>query len=376
MSLKENLTIKKEKKTDRIFCHEDYAADAYKLYCGQKNSFFFKKDLERGELVKITGIASISEYKIYFEVNNAINILIDLSKEKRFLELHNVNAKTFVAWLSTKNGKKEFIDSEYQILITQSSPNLKASLIAGYGEKIKLEFKEQIKNPTMAFEAKVIGKNQGGFIVDVCGVNAFLPGGLAAANKIVNFDEYEGKSIKVMVEDYLSDIQTYIMSHKKYLDHVLPTLINDYDWTIIHEGEVTGYNKYGIFLEFYGMFTGLLHTSKMSPVIKKKFDNRQIKVAQKLSVWVKEVNNKNRLVLTNIEPGTEVNVEIGTIMTGKVTGIKEYGVFIKLKSGESGLISKRDVSREFIMNEIIDVKIIDIKEDKLFFIEFIEHIKK
>lgn len=368
MRLEENLAIKKQNPKDKIYCSEDYALDAYNMY--QAKSFFVRKDLTAGELVNITGIAGIKKNEIYFEVNNSANVPIDINKEKRFLELHGIDTKSFIKWISTKEGKEEFVKRNHQIKILESTPNLRSSLIAGYAESMKQEFLEQLKNPKTAYEAKIIGKNQGGFLVDVCGVQAFLPGGLAAANKINNFDDYIGKKVKVMIEDYLSDIQTYIVSHKKYLDCVLPSLIEDYDWTKQHTGIVTGSNKYGIFVEFYELFTGLLHTSKMTQQIKEMFDKHQIKTGSEITCWIREKTNSNRLVLTNYEPGSEDDkIKIHEIHSGKVTGVKEYGVFVKLKSGESGLIPKSDVKREYNLNETVRVEVTNIKDDKLFFVE-------
>jgi ribosomal protein S1 len=378
MPLKENLSIKKVNSQDRIFCDEDYAQDLYNRYNRQNNNFV-RKDLQAGELVKITGISSIQKNEIYFEVNNSSNIPIDIKKEKRFLEIHGVNEKQFINWISTKEGKKSFVEEEHNILVLQSTPNLKTSLISGFAEKMKDEFKEQLKKPSRAYDAKVVGKNQGGFLVDVYGVQAFLPGGLAAANKIVDFDEYMGKNVKVMIEDYLTDIQTYIVSHKKYLDHVLPSLLKEHDWTKQHEGEVTGSNKYGVFVEFYGQFTGLLHTSKMTNEVKDKFTARQFKPGEKITCWVREVTNDNRLVLTNFEPGSsEDMVKVGEVHKGKITNIQPYGTFVRLKDGTSGLILKDNLkSKEWKVNDFILVEVENIKEDgKIFFLDRGEPLKQ
>lgn len=372
MRLEENLTIKKQNPKDKIYCHEDYAADLYNKICGN-SSFFVKKDLDAGEVVAITGISSVNKSEIYFEVNKSSNIPIDMEKEKRFIELHGVSISEFMSWIKTKNGQEEFVSRGHQIFIEESTPNLKASLIKGYAEKMKVEFLEQIKNPKTAYEAKVIGKNQGGFLVDVCGVQAFLPGGLAAANKIVNFDNFIGKNVKVMVEDYLSDIRTFIMSHKKYLKHVLPIQIKEYDWNVQHTGKVTGTNKYGVFVEFYTKFTGLLHYSKMNEETKERYTNRQFKPGDEITCWVREITPAQNLVLTDFEPGTEEDqLKVNKVYKGKVTGVKDYGVFVKLKSGESGLIGKQNVEREFELHEKVKVILTNIKEDKLYFKEFIE----
>lgn len=377
MPLKENLTIKKTNSSDRIFCDEDYAQDLYNKYNGSSIQIS-KKDLQAGELVNITGVSSIQKNEIYFEVNGSSNIPIDIKKEKRFLEIHGVNEKQFINWISTKEGKKHFVDEQHKVLILQSTPNLRTSLIAGYAEKMKDEFRQQLKKATAAYDAKIIGKNQGGFIVDVYGVQAFLPGGLAAANKIVDFNEYVGKTVKVMIEDYLNDIQTYIVSHKKYLEYILPSLIKQHDWTKQHTGEVTGSNKYGVFVEFYGQFTGLLHTSKMTNETKEKFNSRQFKPGDSVTCWVREVTPDQRLVLTDFEPGTaEDTVKVGEVHKAKITNIKPYGIFVRMKDGTSGLIYKDKVkSQEWKVNDIMLVEVESINEEgKIFFLDRGEALK-
>jgi predicted RNA-binding protein with RPS1 domain len=358
-------------KNEKVYCQESYTLELYKLYNGSQTIIpKGGKDIEKDQLLQITGISSITDNEIYFEVNNMTAVPVELNKEKYFFEFHGLTKLSFAKWLKTPEGRKQFIEEKNLLYIVNSFPNLRGSLLGGFQRKLCEEFHAQIKNPTAAYNAKIISKNQGGFIVDVFGMSAFLPGGLAAANKILDFDKYIGKTVPVMVEDYLSDIDTFIMSNKKYVQHMLPTLADEFDTTVPHIGIVTGCIKYGIFIEFGDVFTGLLHTSKMLPEIKKKFEENRFVPGDEIECWVREIGKDYKLVLTNFEPGTEEDsLKVGEIYEAKITAIKDFGMFIKLKSGEIGLISSSYFKNpeDYVQGADLKVKLKSIKGDKFYF---------
>ena len=94
-----------------------------------------------------------------------------------------------------------------------------------YIANIKREFMQEIKDPKKAYVAKIKEANKGGYFVEVQGVEAFMPGSLAAPNKLVDFRSLVGKEVVVMVEDFLPEMNSFIVSHKKYIAHVLPQRI-------------------------------------------------------------------------------------------------------------------------------------------------------
>ena len=89
---------------------------------------------------------------------------------------------------------------------------------------------EQIGHPNKAYTCTIKEANKGGFFVDILGVDAFMPGSLAAPNKIVDFQSYVGKEVIVMVEDFLKEMNSFIVSHKKYIDYMLPKKLDEIDF--------------------------------------------------------------------------------------------------------------------------------------------------
>ncbi len=348
-------------------CAEAFSQEYMVPIDSDRESSLFRKDFKVGETLKITGVNGTHGTCVFFTVDESDVVAeIDMQKEKRFLDVFNLDVKSFVDALASKEFREQFIAQDNYATITEVRPSLKLSLNAGFIEKTKEEFMRQIKEPKTAYVARIVAKNHGGFLVDVLGVQAFLPGSLAAANKIINFDEYIGKSINVMVEDYIPEIKTFIMSHKKYLEYVLPSLIQKYDWSTKHTGIVTGANKYGVFVEFYDSITGLLHAVKMDEETKKKFDAHFYKPGDQITCYVHDIQN-NKLILTCFEPGSkEDSVQVGGQYVGKITGIAKFGTFVKLKTGEDGVI--RTNGKKYIKGDTVNVEVTEILEDgKIFF---------
>jgi ribosomal protein S1 len=76
----------------------------------------------------------------------------------------------------------------------------------------------QISNPKEAYIAKIYSRNEGGFFCKINGIECYMPGSLAAANKINNFDEMLGNEVIVMIEDFVKQTNIFIVSHKKYIN--------------------------------------------------------------------------------------------------------------------------------------------------------------
>ena len=203
------------------------------------------------------------------------------------------------------------------------------------------------------------------------GVEGFLPGGLAAANKIIDFDSYIGQEIIVMVEDFLKQTQTYVFSNKKYLAKVLPTKMRELSLTEEFVGTVTGTSKFGIFIEFNEIFTGLLHTSKMNTNTKELFENRQIHPGDDINFWVKEITNDNRIILTQEDPilkQKELDIFLlkhkDVYIHGNIIKNMRYGSLVKLDENFIGLLQTKPY--QYKIGDEVLVKIDSYKNDKIF----------
>jgi ribosomal protein S1 len=361
------------------YSRESYAQSLFDAYTG-KDSKVVKKDLSRGDCAEIVKIIGFNKHSMEIEIEGGLDITIDLRREKRFILAYGFDTvESFVDALQTKEARKSFLSNGVTAYIVESVPSVRVSLWQGYVQSIKDEFMEQISKPTKAYTCTVKEANKGGFFVDILGVDAFMPGSLAAPNKIIDFRSYVGKQIIVMIEDYLKEMNSFIVSHKKYIDFVLPELLDNLDLNQKYTGTVTGTSKYGVFIEFNEMFTGLLHTSKMKESTKLAFDLRQIKSGDSIDFYIAEISRDNRVILTEESPDDRYNrikqfifSVKDSVIDGEIVAVMGFGVIVSY-GDITGLVPLKEFRRMRIqMNQMkvkdrLNVKFDEFKDEKIVF---------
>ena len=374
-----NQKIKGQSNKVKCFSHEPYAQKLFDTLTSG-NSKVVKKDLVKGDCVPIVSVYNIRDGKMIVELLGGLAVDVDLGREKRFIQLFGFNTvNEFCDAFKNETTISKFIDQGLYAFIIEASPSIKISLWQGHIKKSKDEFMEEIKTPSKAYVAKVYEANKGGFFVEVHGVEAFMPGSLAAPNKINNFQSYVGKEVIVMIEDYLKDMNSFIVSHKKYIEHVLPKKINELDLNEEYSGTVTGTSKYGIFIEFNELFTGLLHHSKMKEDTLSKFRGRKYKPGDEIKFYINEISKDNRIILTE-ESKEEKRQKIAkfidengdNIILGNVAAIMNFGIIVN--AGElSGLVPSKDLKRakisikNYVNGDDIEVQFKELNDDKIVF---------
>jgi len=364
-----------EKYNDIIFNHENYALDMYESMF--VNNTIENKEVSIEEVKTIIDIVTIKADEMHVILTGMIDCIIDLNAEKTFITATGfTSTEQFVEWLGTENGKKDFLNNKFTLVIDQVKPYITGSIAKGYSQKLRSEYAEQIKNPTKAYFGKILEKNGGGFIIDVQGVLGFLPGSLAAANIVRDFNSMIGKTIPVVVEDFLKDSNTFVFSYKKYVAMVLPSKLENLDHTTIYEGVITGIAKFGIFIEFEEFFTGLLHSSKMTAECKEKFANQEFKPGSAISFWIKEITADNKIILTDENPQVrDLEIEdfkeknLGTIRGGEVVSIQPFGTLVKFQKDICGMISQKELKtkkKTFTVGETVMVSIDRVQNNKIF----------
>jgi ribosomal protein S1 len=364
-----------EKYGDKIYCHSPYAEDLAKLYT--RIGEVANKEPKVGETHKIIDIRrSMNPRELNVTLSGFIDGTINLEQERKFMQMIGYTEESFVNTVLSEEGKKSFCEKEYHVRIESIHPYVKASLYEGQLSYIKEEFFDQIKKPKTAYYGTITGKNQGGFIISVQGVNGFLPGSLAAANVVRDFDNMIGKTIPVMVEDYLNESSTFVFSYKKYLSHILPSKIENLDLDSRYEGEVTGVTKYGIFIEFDEIFTGLLHSSKMNSELKDKFRNHEFNPGDRIEFWIKEITSDKKIILTNEDPMSRrkeledfKEKNLGIIRGGEIVSLQPFGALVKLQKDIVGLISQKEIKmkkKRFSVGDNVMVTVEKIQNDKIF----------
>jgi ribosomal protein S1 len=185
-----------------------------------------------------------------------------------------------------------------------------------------------------------------------------------------------------MIEDFLKDMNSFVVSHKKYLAHILPIKTKELDLNKKYTGLVTGCSKYGIFVEFIELgigFTGLLHTSKMSVETKIQFNARNVKAGESIPFYIAEITKDNRIILTEESPEEKLNKIQNFILNSKdkvmestIAAVMNFGIIVNV--GElNGLIPIKEfkknkiMANNFISGDKINVLFDEYRDEKLVF---------
>ncbi len=225
--------------------------------------------------------------------------------------------------------------------------------------KKQADFQENIKKLQASFEAEEIIEGifrrrvKGGMIVEVFGLEAFLPGSQIALKPIPNLDQFIGKTANVKIIKLDGDRKNIIVSRKDVLEEELKEKRADLKGKIAVdaelEGEVKNITSYGAFIDLGGI-DGLLHITDMSWG-KVKHPSDILNIGDKLKVKVTaydEENEKVSLGLKQLVPQPWENIDVkyeeGSKAKGKVVNLTQYGAFVELEPGVEGLIHITEMS--------------------------------
>lgn len=313
----------------KVFCQEDYAQHLYDLMADNLRSVSGSKDLKNGHVYECR-ITSVNEKYAIAQTIEGQSIYIDLVKERKDAIKLNLEGLNFQ------------VGAETQAIVRNVMGTYYGSVIDCFIENTKLEFFEQITKQSVAYEAKIESINNGGYLVEVQGIKCFLPGSLAAANKITDFESYLGKKIYVMIDGYVKKKDIFVVSYKKYLTKIMDQKIQELDLTKKYKGHVTGTSDFGVFVEWEDIYTGLIH--------KTEFDNQKVAgfvAGDEIEFYIKEVKDDNRLTLTFGQPVDKTlkvyeikkSIEDGDnpIFTARVKHKRKNGALVELE--EVGLMA-------------------------------------
>jgi len=194
---------------------------------------------------------------------------------------------------------------------------------------------------------------KGGMIVDVLGIEGFLPGSQMSLKPIPNLDQFIGKEMTFKIVSLDEDRRNLIISRKKVLEeemgHKKQELLSHMEIGTELEGEVKNITQYGAFIDLGGV-DGLLHLSDMSWG-KINHPAEMLNIGDKLKVKVIHYDSESgkiSLGLKQLVPHPWEHIEIkypeGTRITGKVVSVKSYGAFVEIEPGVEGLVHVSEMS--------------------------------
>ena len=194
---------------------------------------------------------------------------------------------------------------------------------------------------------------KGGMIIDLDNLEAFLPGSQISTKPIPNLDQFIGKESEFKIIKIDKERRNIIVSRKQVLIEEQQSRLNGLKEEISEgaelDGEVRNITDYGAFIDLGGI-DGLLHITDMSwGHIKHPSDMLNIGDKVKVKVLTFDIENeKVSLGLKQLVPHPWENIETkypeGTIVSGKVVNITNYGAFVELESGVEGLVHVSEMS--------------------------------
>ena len=350
----------------KVYSREPYAQELLDLMEGYSLTSNTLYDVRLGQSYpgKVYGV---DKHWASIDIGYRESIYVDLSRESQeVIELLEVGTEVDVQLIADKsmNVKKYFI----------------GSVTAGLKTKVVREIVESIAEGNTAYIGKVLKMIPGGgYIVQVQGVDCFMPGSLAGVNKLHDFESIIGEEMYVVPVSYSEEKGTVVVSHRAYLRALIPNKIKEIqeDISIERTGHVTGSAKYGVFVEFEGCLTGMIHVNDLDKETAKAHRERSLEPGTEVNFYVKEVISERKITLVQGSPaekkvdpweGISQRYNKKTEVIGKVKSTKDYGLFVEVEEGVVGLLHVSEFPDNIDIKDIskgadITVQVIRVEED-------------
>ncbi len=265
---------------------------------------------------KSEGVISLNEFRYNpdLKVGDEVEVLIDVREDKSGqLVLSHRKARTIKAWDRVNDAHD------------------KEEIVQGF----------------------VKCRTKGGMIVDVFGIEAFLPGSQIDVKPIRDYDQYVGKNMEFKVVKINHEFKNVVVSHKALIEADIEEqkkeIIGQLEKGQVLEGVVKNVTSYGVFIDLGGV-DGLIHITDLS-WSRVNHPSEIVELDQKLNVVILDFDdNKSRiqLGLKQLEKhpweALSDDIQIGSKIKGKVAVIADYGAFVEVAEGVEGLVHVSEMS--------------------------------
>ena len=238
----------------------------------------------------------------------------------------------------------------------ESAEDKKGQLVLSHRKARALKSWDRVNE---AFEKDEIVKGfvktrtKGGMIVDIFGIEAFLPGSQIDIKPIRDYDQFVNQTIDFKIVKINQDFRNVVVSHKALLEaeqeQKRAELIGKLEKGQVLEGVVKNITNYGVFVDLGGV-DGLIHITDLSWG---RFNHPEevVSLDQKLKVVVLDFNEQQKRIALGLKQLTphpwdnlDPNLKVGDKVSGKVILIADYGAFIEIEPGVEGLVHVSEMS--------------------------------
>ena len=196
-------------------------------------------------------------------------------------------------------------------------------------------------------------RTKGGMIVDVFGIEAFLPGSQIDVKPIRDYDVYVGKTMEFKVVKINQTFRNVVVSHKALIEAELEQqkkeIISKLEKGQVLEGTVKNITSYGVFIDLGGV-DGLIHITDLSWG-RVNHPSEIVSLDQKLNVVILDFDDEKKRIALGLKQLTphpwdalSADLKVGDKVKGKVVVMADYGAFVEIAPGVEGLIHVSEMS--------------------------------
>ena len=196
-------------------------------------------------------------------------------------------------------------------------------------------------------------RTKGGMIVDVFGIEAFLPGSQIDVKPIRDYDIFVGKTMEFKVVKINSEFRNVVVSHKALIEAELEQqkkdIISKLEKGQVLEGTVKNITSYGVFIDLGGV-DGLIHITDLSWG-RVSHPEEIVQLDQKLNVVILDFDDEKKRIALGLKQLTphpwealSADLKVGDKVKGKVVVMADYGAFVEIAPGVEGLIHVSEMS--------------------------------
>ena len=196
-------------------------------------------------------------------------------------------------------------------------------------------------------------RTKGGMIVDVFGIEAFLPGSQIDVHPIRDYDQFVNKTMEFKVVKINQEFRNVVVSHKALIEEELEAqkreIISKLEKGQILEGTVKNITSYGVFVDLGGV-DGLIHITDLSWG-RVDDPHKVVELDQKINVVILDFDDEKKRIALGLKQLTphpwdalDADLKVGDKVKGKVVVIADYGAFVEIQPGVEGLIHVSEMS--------------------------------
>lgn len=315
---------------------------------GKKDDYYSKS--ERSELEDLYN----NTFKLVEEGEVVMGTVVAINKREVVVNIGYksegvINANEFRAETEIKVGDKVEV-------FVENMESIDGQLILSHKKAKSLKSWDRVNeafNTDEIVKGYIKCKTKGGMIVDVFGIEAFLPGSQIDVKPIRDYDIFVGKTMEFKVVKINEEFKNVVVSHKALIEAELEeqkkNIVSKLEKGQVLEGIVKNITSYGVFIDLGGV-DGLIHITDLSWG-RVNHPEEIVTLDSKIQVVILEFDDDKKRIALGLKQLTphpwdalEAGLKVGDKVSGKVVVLADYGAFIEIATGVEGLIHVSEMS--------------------------------